>query len=111
MTDQEQRKKWQQDESRWKWAFGLLLTALLATFSHAAVGVWWASGINEKVVNLELNKTRELERLQEQSARHRDRIIALTAEVSSDRILAARIDQRLATMEQILRDLSRQQGQ
>lgn len=110
MTDQEQRKKWQQDESRWRWAFGLLLTALLATFSHTAVGVWWAAGVNEKVANLEISKIRELERLQEQSARHRDRITTLTAELSSDRILAARIDQRLATMEQILRDLSRNEG-
>ena len=84
MTDQEQRNKWTQDEARWRWAFGLAITLILATAGHLGVGIWWASDITSRVSTVERH-----------SAEDRARLRALASEVSADRILSARLDQRL----------------
>lgn len=105
MTDQEQRDKWGQDESRWRWAFGMLLSLLAGFLVQGSVAVWWAGALTERVGYIERAAVEDRTRMTEDRARVR----TLAAEISADRIIAARLDQRLeaalAALERIERRL------
>ena len=96
MTDNEQRQKWQHDDKRWRWVLGIGLTILTATGGHLVTGVWWASGINQRVANVE-----------EQHQRQRASISALELSQNTDRVAAARQEQALTDALRILRDIER----
>jgi hypothetical protein len=90
----EQRQKWHQDETRWKWAFGLMVTVMVATTGHLVTGVFWAGSINERVAGVEARYERQ-----------RHNISALELSQNTDRIAAARQEQALEDALRILRDI------
>lgn len=102
MTDNEQREKWHADETRWKWAFGLMLTVMLATVAHLATGFYWAGGISERVLVVERDHRRLSDRTQEQITRQETNLRLLQSEIQSDRIASARQEEKLETVIELL---------
>lgn len=96
MTDNEQRAKWQRDETRWRWVIGLVITVFLGTLGHLGTGLWWASDINSRVTTVE----------RDQRAQQAE-ISTLTTNLAADRVQAARQETKLEEALRILHRLER----
>ena len=105
MTDQEQRAKWQHDEKRWKRIFGIVVSIFIATAGHFGTGVWWASGITQRVAVVEARHQRLADRTDERATRNETNLALMQAEIQADRIANARQEQKLETVIQLLEEM------
>ena len=100
MTDSEQRTKWQQDEARWRWAFALILPLIVGTLVNAGAGLWWAATMEHRMSTVE-----------SYTADARTRVRSLSAAVEADRLMAARLEQRLVMVVETLDRIERMLAQ
>ena len=105
MTDNEQREKWQHDEQRWRWVFGIGVTLLLATGGHLVTGVWWASSITERMGVIEQRHQRLSDRTDARSAQHERGMTLMQSEIQADRVVNARQEQKLETVIKLLEEM------
>jgi hypothetical protein len=105
MTDpelNELRRKWDADQTRWRWAFTIAVTIGVAIAGQMGTTLWWASDINTRVATVE-----------RRSDAHRNELSQIVASAHADRVLAARQEQKLEEALRILRVLEsrdRQEG-
>ena len=105
MTDNEQRAKWRADEQRWRKVITLCVAILSATGVHLGAGIWWASGINERMATVESRHDRLQERSDVRSERQDARLSLLQAELQADRVTTARQEQKLEQVITLLEEM------